>query len=472
MVGNFMSKLYSLFSQNVVLPFYDLVRHTSRFRYSRVLDKTQWLSRAELEQLQCYNLRKLLAYAYNYVPYYHRVFKERNLFPSDIKAVEDLVKLPVLTKADIRMHKQDLVSTLYTDRDLVPFRSGGSSGDQVRFFVTNDQLSWEIAAEFRAYGWAGYSLGDYCFMFWASPIDLSKSKGFQKGLTKKLERVFIANTYIMSDKVLANFASLLLSKRPEIVRGYASSVYLMAKYLVDHRIESVRPRAVITTAETLFPSMRQMIEEAFGCEVFDFYGSREIGGMASECEHHSGYHISVENVAIEFIQDEEQVAAGEKGVMFLTSLRNYGMPLIRYKVGDVGEPRDDVCECGRGLPLVSSLSGRMSDFMAVYDQALGRVMPVGPIYPLIIYGLMHVPLKGVRVFQNELNRLEVKAVKDSGYTKKHSDYLIAFFKDALGENIQIDIDFLDSIPPLPSGKRSVFVSKINPFETSAEHQSV
>ena len=121
---------------------------------------------------------------------------------------------------------------------------------------------------------------------------------------------------------------------------------------------------------------------------------------------------------------------------------------------------------------MSSLSGRISDFMAVYDQALGRVMPVGPIYPLIIYGLMNVPLKGIRVFQNELNKLELKAVKDRGYTNKHSDYLIAFFRDALGENIQIDLDFVDSLPPLPSGKRSVFISKINPFETSAEHQPV
>lgn len=469
MVLDPMAKIYSLFSQNVVLPVYDLVRHTSRFKYSRVLDKTQWLSRDELERLQRYNLRRLLTCAYNYVPYYHRVFKERNLFPSDIKSTEDLVKLPVLTKADIRMHKRDLVSRLYTERDLIPFRSGGS-GDQIRFFVTKEQLSWEIAAEFRAYGWAGYSLGDKCFMFWASPIDLSKSKSFQKRLSKKLERVFIANTYIMSDKVLAKFASLLLKKRPEIIRAYASSVYLVAKYLVDHNIKSVRPRAVITSAETLFPSMRQTIEEAFGCEVFDFYASREIGGMASECEWHSGYHISVENVAVEFIQNGEQVAAGEKGVIFLTSLRNYGMPLIRYEVGDVGVPRGDLCECGRGLPLVSSISGRVSDFMAVYDQAIGKVIPVGPIYPLIIYGLMHVPLKSVRVFQNELNKLEIKAVKDSGYTKKHSDYLIDFFRDALGDNIQIDFNFSDSLPPLPSGKRSVFISKINPFESSVNHQ--
>ncbi|KON33097.1 hypothetical protein AC477_02020 [miscellaneous Crenarchaeota group-1 archaeon SG8-32-1] len=464
-----MSKIYSYFSQNVVLPVYDLIRHTSRFKYGRILDMTQWLSMKELERLQSYNLRRLLVYAYNNVPYYHRAFKKRNLFPSDIKSTEDLVKLPVLTKADIRMQKKELISKLCAQKDLVPFRSGGS-GDQVQFFVTKDQLSWEIAAEYRAYGWADYSLGDNCFMFWASPIDLSKSKSFQKQLSKKLERVFIADTYIMSDKVLAKFAYLLLKKQPDIIRGYASSVYLMAKYLVEKNISSVRPRAVITTAETLFPSMRKMIEKAFGCKVFDFYGSREIGGMAAECELHCGYHISVENVVMEFIQDGEQVAAGEKGVVFLTSLRNYGMPLIRYRVGDVGVPSDDLCECGRGLPLVSSISGRISDFMGVYDKAVGKVVPVGPIYPLIIYGLMNVPLKSVRVFQNEVNKLEVKAVRDNGYKEKHTDYLINFFRDALGDNVEIDFDFLDTLPPLPSGKRQVFISKINPFEASANRK--
>jgi phenylacetate-CoA ligase len=454
--------LYTTFMRNLTLPVYDLMRGTSRFQFGRVLDKTQWLPREDIERLQNRNLRFLIRHSYDTVPYYNRVFRKIGLSPEAVRCVEDLSKVPVLTKEDVRANSSDLVSRGFPMGQLVPYTSGGS-GDQLRFYVTKDQLSWEIAAEFRAYGWADYKLGDNCFMFWASPIDLSKYKSVQKRFSSKLERVFIGNTYILSNQVLSKFAALLLARRPKIVKGYTSSIYLMAKYLVDNGIDGVRPKAVITTAETLFDSMRETIETAFGCKVFDFYGSREVGGLAAECEAHSGYHLSAENVAMEFVKDGEQVGNNEKGVILVTSLRNYGMPFIRYKLGDVGSPSGRVCECGRGLPLVNTIEGRISDFMAVYDKS-GNVVPVGPIYPLIIYGLMKVPLKSVRVLQKEVNKLEIKAVKSKGYSQKHTDYLIKQIHDGIGEDVQIEFEFLDSLPPLPSGKRSTFISKINAFQ--------
>jgi phenylacetate-CoA ligase len=456
--------LYSGFMNNLTLPFYDLVRGTSRFRSARVLQKTQWLSPESLTHLQNQNLRRVIRHAYETVPYYQRVFKQKGVHPDDIRGVSDLVKLPVLTKELIRKNSSDMLSCGYPVKKLVPYRSGGSSGNQLRFFVTKDQQSWEIAAEYRAYGWAGYRLGDKCLMFWASHIDISRYKSFESRFASNLERVFILDTYVMSNRVLAKFASLLERYRPKIVRGYTSSVYLMAKYLVDNGIDSVRPEAVITGAETLFGSMRETIEKAFGCQVFDFYGSREIGGLAGECEEHSGYHVSTENVAMEFIKDGEQVEAGEKGVVYVTSLRNFGMPFIRYKLGDVAAPSKDLCSCGRGLPLLHSVEGRISDFMAVYDKKLHKVAPLGPMYPLIIYGLMKVPLRSVRVVQSSLNRLDVNAVKGPGYSEKDTDLLREHFQSALGDDIEIEFNFLDSLPPLASGKRTVFISKINPFE--------
>jgi len=391
------------------------------------------------------------------------VFRERGLSPSDIKSVDDLVKFPILTKEDIRKNFSDLISCGFSRNELIPYKSGGS-GDQITFYITREQLSWEVAAEFRAYGWAGYRLGDRCFMFWGSPIDLSKYKSTARRVKNTFERILIADTYVMSDEVLGNFAYLLGEFKAEIVRGYATSVYMMAKYLLERSIDCVRPRAVITSAETLFDFRRKTIEEAFHCPVFDFYGSREIGAIAAECEEHSGYHISAENVVMEFVRDDEHVAAGEKGLILATSLRNFGMPFIRYKIEDVGRPSDEVCSCGRGLPLMSSIEGRLSEFMAVYDKHLGSIVPVGPIYPVIIYALMHVPLKSCRVIQESLDKVVVKAVKDKGYWQKHTDFLISYMHKFLGDNITIEVEFVDSLPPLPSGKRSVFISKINPFE--------
>ena len=406
------------------------------------------------------NLRAILKHAYDTVPYYRRIFKERGLSPDDIKNVRDLTKLPVLTKADVRKNYWDLVSTAYPRSKLVPYVSGGT-GDQIRFFITREQQSWEWAAEFRAYGWAEYNFGDKCVVFWGSPIDLAKYKGIIKRFTSFLERVIVLNTYVLSDEVLEKYAFLLKKLRPKIIRGYAGSVYLMAKYMLKNGINDIQPKAVITSAESLLDFQRKTIEDAFSCRVFDYYGSREIGAIAAECEEHCGYHVSAENVVLECVRDGEHVAADEAGEILVTSLRNYGMPFIRYSIGDVGKLSDEVCVCRRGLPLMGSVEGRVSQFMAVFDKRLGRVVPVSTAAPgPFSLVLMKVPLDSYRIVQESLDRVVITAVKGKGFSDRHMEFLVEHLRRILGDGLRVEFEFVDYIPPLPSGKRSVFTSKI------------
>jgi phenylacetate-CoA ligase len=240
----------------------------------------------------------------------------------------------------------------------------------------------------------------------------------------------------------------------------------MARYLNKRDLVLARPKAVFTSAETLFPFQRKTIEETFGCPVFDYYGSREIGAIAAECEQHSGYHVSAENVAVECIKDSEQVEEGERGVMLITNLRNFGMPFIRYAIGDVGKPSNEVCNCGRGLPLLESIEGRVSQFMAVYDKNSKQIIPMSTAAPgPISMTLMQVPLESYRIIQESLDRIIIKAVKGEGYSQKHTDFVINHMQEILGTNVKIEFEFLSYLPSLPSGKRSVFVSKINSFQT-------
>lgn len=459
-----MSEVYSLFIGNLWWPVRDIVRRESVFRASRILQKTQWFPRQEIEHLQARNLRVLLRHAYENVPYYRRVFRERNLSPRDIRNIDDLVKLPILTKADIRSNLGDLVSRGFPRSGLLLRRSGGT-GDQIKFFNTKEDLSWVVAAEYRAYGWARYRLGDPCVLFWGSPMDLVKYRTMLSRSANSLKRVLTLNAYAISDEILDDWSRSLKKFNPAIIRGYASSVYMIAKYLLKKGFDFVRPRAVITAAETLLDYMRKTIEEAFCCPVFDFYGSREIGSLAAECEEHRGYHISAENIVMEFVREGEHVAAGEAGEILVTNLRNFGMPFIRYGIGDVGSPSNEICGCGRGLPLMSSLEGRVSQFMAVYDKRVGRITPVSTAGPGVFsIALMHLPLERYQIIQESLDRIVVKAVKGDGYSQKHTDFLLEHIRKFLGDDISIEIEFVDSIPPLPSGKRSVFISKIDPFK--------
>jgi phenylacetate-CoA ligase len=459
-----MSRFYPLLAQNFVLPIYDIARGTSRFRFGRLLQKTQWLPSKELERLQARNLRILLKHAYETVPYYRRIFRERGLSPGDVKSVDDLTKIPILTKADIRNSFEDLISRAIPKDRLIPNTSGGT-GDQIKFYVTREQLSWEIAAEFRAYGWAGYKFGDRCLIFWGSSMDLARHTSMIKRSASRLERTLVVNTYVASDEILDDYARLMARFNPEVVRGYASSVYMMAKYMLEKGVDCAQPRVVITSAETLLDFQRRAIEKAFHCSVFDYYGSREIGAIAAECEKHCGYHISTENVLLEFVREGGHVAHGENGVILVTGLRNFGMPLIRYEIGDIGRSSDQSCSCGRGLPLLSSIEGRVSQFMAVFDRKLGRVIPVSTAGPGLFGGtLMYLPIERYRIIQESLDRVVIRAVKGKGYLQKHTDFLAQYFRKYLGDNVKIEIEFVDFLPPLPSGKRSVFVSKINPFE--------
>jgi len=237
----------------------------------------------------------------------------------------------------------------------------------------------------------------------------------------------------------------------------------MAKYLVDNNITDVRPKSVITTAETLFDHMRETIEKAFDCPIYDYYGSREMGSFAAQCEEHGGYHISAENVVLEFTRDGENVANGEKGEVIASSLRNYGMPFLRYQLGDVGVPSDELCVCGRGLPMMSSIEGRCVEYLARYDEELDKVVPVGPLFPLVNRAMYASPVKDIRLVQEDLETLTFLIVKDEGYNDENTQFIEKRVRRELGDKLIINFEFVDEIPPLGSGKRVNFISKINPF---------
>ena len=462
------NKVYSAIIQNWLVPIYDLVRMTSRFKCGRILDKTQYLPREEINRLQMKSLHALITHAYRTVPYYHRVFKETGLRPEDIRTVKDLKKLPVLNKVVIRENFKDLISKDFPKNQLVPYRTGGT-GSPLKFYITRDQMSWQVAAEYRAYSWAGYRLGDRCLMFWGSPIDLGTHRRQYVHIAKKvahlLERTVLVDPWVLSDRVLSMFAHMFKEFDPKIVRGYAGPLYIVARYLLENDIGDVRPKAVITSAETLFDPMRKTVERAFGCPVFDYYGSREVGAIAAECEEHCGYHITAENVLLEFVSEGEHVSCGENGAILVTGLRNYGMPLIRYDIGDIGKHSNEICSCGRGLPLMESIEGRASQFLGVRDKHSGRIVPLDASV-IMDYIMIHLksPLESFKIIQESLDYVVIKIVRGKYYLKEDTDFLLEQLHNYLGTDVNIDVQFVDALPPLPSGKRSPFISKINAFE--------
>src|SRR5262249_55637025 len=131
-----------------------------------------------------------------------------------------------------------------------------------------------------------------------------------------------------------------------------------------------RPRAMITSAEVLTPDERDLLEEVFCCPVFNRYGCREVGVIASECPAHRGMHVMAEGLYLEIERDGRPAAPGGPGCLLLTDPLNLAMPLIRYRVGDVGSWDEGPCPCGRGLPRLKEVAGRVTDFLVGGDGRL------------------------------------------------------------------------------------------------------
>ena len=150
-----------------------------------------------------------------------------------------------------------------------------------------------------------------------------------------------------------------------MIVGCPSYLRLLAEAVKEHPRYEIRPRIVLSTSETLGRNTRKSIEETLDSEVFDLYGCTEFHSLAWECAEHSGYHMDVDYAIIEFVKDDEQVAPGESGTIVVTGLMNHAMPLLRYKIGDVGVPLDEKCPCGRKLPLMKSIHGREVDHITL-----------------------------------------------------------------------------------------------------------
>lgn len=409
------------------------------------LRETQWYEPEKLRKYQESRLRALIRHAYRNVPYYRRLFKERNLVANDIRTTEDLEKIPILTKEDLRNHFEDLIAVNAKDYKYGTARTTGSTtGKPVTFYLDQQNREVEYAAKWRQREWANVNLTDRIASFRA--FRGTRGTDFQSGkpawkfnaLTKELE----FNIFGLNRTTLRKHVEKLREFRAKLIEGYPSTIELLAKYILDENIKGISPVAVQTSSESL-STRRSVIEEAFQCKVYDRYGQSEYVVSASECSEGS-LHIA-ESGIMEFIKDGERVTNGEIGEIVGTGLYNYSMPLIRYRITDIGRYSEEKCNCGRGLPIVGSLEGRVSDSILTSD---GRIVTgvsfevywtreIDPFTPHLDY---------VHVIQRPDKRLLIKIVKKRGYSVEETAAILRGLSSLLGPEIQVEFEELDSVP--------------------------
>jgi phenylacetate-CoA ligase len=261
----------------------------------------------------------------------------------------------------------------------------------------------------------------------------------------------------MSEKMMPRFANRLEGFDGGFIKGYPSAVYLMARYIEKGGKPPIRPRAIITTGEELYDFQRELFSRVFECETYSYYSTNEVDAIACECSEHSGYHISAENVTVEIVDDADNlVPVGGEGRIIVTSLHNYGMPFIRYEIGDVGVSSDKACPCGRGLPLLDTINGRISD--SIYTRK-GDCIPGIALNRSLLAGL---GVEQFQIVQESYEKVVVKIVlaKEDEHVNKVVRIIERHFKSELGGDIDVVTELVDRIVPTRIGKRRMFISKV------------
>ena len=229
------------------------------------------------------------------------------------------------------------------------------------------------------------------------------------------------------------------------------------KWLSTRGLSGVSPRAVMSSAQTLPETSRKTIEEAFGCKVFDKYGSREFSGIAYECDAHAGHHVVAEGYVVEILKDGAPAKPGEVGEVVITDLNNYCLPFLRYRIGDLAVAADNSqpCVCGRGLPLIGDIEGRVQ---SIIQGTEGRYLPGSFFFHYL--RKFHYAIERFQVIQERPASVTLRVVKGGRWSPLVFEEIRETFKSYLGADMQIDVEFVDDVALVRTGKLMASVSHI------------
>jgi phenylacetate-CoA ligase len=425
----------------------------SSFYFLYQLMRSQWMSAGEIRRLQDEKLRRLVQYAYTQVPYYHRLFASVGLNPQDIKGVDDLAKIPTTSREMLRSLPGEEILARNIDLDRChSTRTGGCTGIPLRLYHRRADM------ELTNLGWARAYLVNG-FKPWQRMVE------FRGRRYPEREKSWYEHFGLMRRKILnisdtmETWLSELQDWQPQALIGFPSTLKVLALAIKERGLETIRPKVIFSTSEILDDITRQILSSVFQARVVDIYGSEEARCIAWECPQCRGYHINSELVIVEFLQDGRSVPPGSNGQVVITNLHSFAMPFIRYEQADIGALLSTSSVCGRGLPLMSMVKGRLGDLV---------VLRHGQMVPPQIFSYTVAPVEGIaewRVVQETVGTLRVEIVAAQGPNKRRYGWIKRRIEQNLRERVGDDLEFtierVDSVRRGPGEKFRSVVSLVD-----------
>ncbi|MGB1140605.1 MAG: phenylacetate--CoA ligase family protein [Halioglobus sp.] len=444
---------YTAFVRHALLPVHEHLKGHSTMRVHRAMDALQWQTPQEVSQYQLQRLRNFLQDIGSNVPYFTDLFRELGFEPLNLSSLDDLGRLPLLGKAEIRGNTERLRAT--DAPDLARFNTGGSSGEPLVFYLGKERVSHDVAAKRRATRWWGVDIGDPEIVVWGSPIELGAQDRVRL-LRDRLFRTRLLSAFEMSTDNLDRFIAEIRAFRPRMLFGYPSSLALIAQRArqTNQALDSLGIKVAFVTSERLYDHQRQQIEAVFNCPVANGYGGRDAGFIAHECPQGS-LHITADDIVVEILRpDGSRAAPGEQGEIVTTHMATRDFPFVRYRTGDVGALNVAPCACGRGLPVLTDLQGRTTDFLVAQDGTVMHGLA-------LIYVLRELnTVEEFKIIQESLDSVRVQVVPGAGWNAGQEQTVVAGFRERLGNSVAVTVELLPAIELEASGKRRYVISHV------------
>lgn len=453
--------LHVSFTRYIYWPLVQRLKGEYADRGLKELSESQWSSYEELVSKQWELVRRTVNKAALEVPYYRKMYSRIGWdFDNLAFSYEDFLSIPKVEKQDVRDHLSGFLNPNYSGR-ITEGSTSGSTGESLTLYYSGEHESYSEAARWRAKDWWGIKPGLPQVAIWGRPYTGHKDRVIQT-VKSYLMNTLLFSAFNLQEEALARIWKKISRFKPSVIYGYPSAIYTLAVYLKENRIvaDKLGIKVVIIIAESSTSLQRDLIEEVFGCKTANEYGCSETGGFVYECPHGS-WHISSELTFIEFLdQDGNPIPSGNRGEIFLTHLRNDYMPLIRYRVGDIGSPLLGTCGCGRGLPLMEVSVSKESEVIRLANDKIYS----SEIFDYINLAMMKACPSCIlqfRVTQKSVDLFEIEVVPGAKSVDRAEELFKKLMKKQLGASIQIHFKRVSSIARDPSGKLRYFVSEVN-----------
>lgn len=414
-----------------------------------------------LVDLSTQRLGEALAYAKANVPYYETSFAHAPPFASGPRLLEQLASLPMLEKSHVFENRTALRSRTHRG-PVITGTTSGSTGIALTYDHDPNHYAWVEAVQCRGRRWWGVERGDSSVVLWSRPVDGSRRSRWKAIAKYRLRNCAEFDTFQeFDDAAVQAILAAIRRWQPRLVYGYGSSVGRLGMEMKRRGVrlrEDERPALVEYTADHMYATERAVTADAFGAPVTSAYGSSECASVAVQCRA-GRMHMAIDHTVVEFVREDGTPAAPEETAsIVLTQLHNRVMPLIRFKVGDLGSYSTERCPCGSSFPVMNLEVGKVADLISTSSKknVSAHLLDYVNLY------LMKEGIRGVRQFlveQMTLDDFRLSIVKDSVFEERAPVVFIDRMREYLGSQIRVDVAFVDEIPLQRTGKRRYFIRR-------------